>query len=289
MQHNFVLGAQGSLDALGAAADVVARSPNGLAQQYVPDSPAGAVLDQAARAGPDGDVPVQGAGGSREVSLRLHVPGALENDERHPERRRASGPRARRAGRACRDWESGLADGSRLARRGHERDGSSIQRPSSALLEIRHVCEASAPVVALAVVLAAAFPRAQGRRPPVKVLFLGHHSEHHNSAKFEPMLAAALAAEKIAFDYTEDPADLNPAKLAQYDALMIYANHTDASRRSRRRRCSTTSPAARRSCRSTRRRSASRTRRPTSRWSARSSRSTAPASSPRRSSSPNTR
>ncbi len=39
MQHNFVLGAQGSLDALGAAADVVARSPNGLAQQYVPDSP----------------------------------------------------------------------------------------------------------------------------------------------------------------------------------------------------------------------------------------------------------
>jgi uncharacterized protein len=39
MQHNFVLGAQGSLDAIGAAADVVARSPNGLAQQYVPDSP----------------------------------------------------------------------------------------------------------------------------------------------------------------------------------------------------------------------------------------------------------
>ena len=39
MQHNFVLGAQGSLEALGAAADVVARSPNGLAQQYVPDSP----------------------------------------------------------------------------------------------------------------------------------------------------------------------------------------------------------------------------------------------------------
>ena len=40
MQHNFVLGAQGSLDTLGAAADVVARSPSGLAQQYVPDSPA---------------------------------------------------------------------------------------------------------------------------------------------------------------------------------------------------------------------------------------------------------
>ena len=84
-----------------------------------------------------------------------------------------------------------------------------------------------APVVALALVLAAAFPRAQaGAAAPVKVLFLGHHSEHHNSAKFEPMLAAALAGEKISFDYSEDPADLNAAKLAQYDALMIYANHT---------------------------------------------------------------
>jgi azurin len=40
MQHNFVLGAQGSLDAIGTAADIVARSPNGLAQQYVPDSQA---------------------------------------------------------------------------------------------------------------------------------------------------------------------------------------------------------------------------------------------------------
>ena len=39
MQHNFVLGAQGSLDAIGAAADVVARSPTGLQQAYVPDSP----------------------------------------------------------------------------------------------------------------------------------------------------------------------------------------------------------------------------------------------------------
>jgi azurin len=39
MQHNFVLGAQGSLEAIGAAADVMAKSPDGLAQQYVPDTP----------------------------------------------------------------------------------------------------------------------------------------------------------------------------------------------------------------------------------------------------------
>src|SRR3954453_780077 len=84
-----------------------------------------------------------------------------------------------------------------------------------------------APMVALGLLLAAAFPRAQATAPaPVKVLFLGHHSEPHNSAKFEPMLATALAPEKISFDYSEDPADLNPAKLGQYDALMIYANHT---------------------------------------------------------------
>jgi azurin len=37
MPHNFVLGIQGSLDALGAAADALATSPAGLAAQYVPE------------------------------------------------------------------------------------------------------------------------------------------------------------------------------------------------------------------------------------------------------------
>jgi azurin len=36
MQHNFVLGLQGSLQAIGNAADELARTPNGPAQQYVP-------------------------------------------------------------------------------------------------------------------------------------------------------------------------------------------------------------------------------------------------------------
>ena len=39
MQHNFVLGAPGSLEAIGDAADTLAQSPTGLAQQYVPDMP----------------------------------------------------------------------------------------------------------------------------------------------------------------------------------------------------------------------------------------------------------
>jgi putative membrane-bound dehydrogenase-like protein len=36
MQHNFVLGQQGSLQTIGTAADELARTPNGPAQQYVP-------------------------------------------------------------------------------------------------------------------------------------------------------------------------------------------------------------------------------------------------------------
>jgi putative membrane-bound dehydrogenase-like protein len=39
MQHNFVLGATGSMEAIGTAADKLAQSPAGLAQQYVPDMP----------------------------------------------------------------------------------------------------------------------------------------------------------------------------------------------------------------------------------------------------------
>ena len=81
-------------------------------------------------------------------------------------------------------------------------------------------------LVASALAVLPAVPRAQAAKP-VKVLFLGHHSEHHNSAKYEPMIAAALAPDGIEFTYTEEPNDLNAAKLAGFDALMIYANHTE--------------------------------------------------------------
>ena len=39
MQHNFVLGASGSLTQIGQAADKLATSPAGIAQNYVPDIP----------------------------------------------------------------------------------------------------------------------------------------------------------------------------------------------------------------------------------------------------------
>jgi azurin len=39
MQHNFLLGAPGSLDRIGAAADAMMTGPDGPAQQYVPAIP----------------------------------------------------------------------------------------------------------------------------------------------------------------------------------------------------------------------------------------------------------
>jgi type 1 glutamine amidotransferase len=69
-------------------------------------------------------------------------------------------------------------------------------------------------------------PAAVARGRTIEVLFLGHDSRHHDSARFEPMLASALSPEGFHFSYTADPADLNQPNLARYDALMIYANHT---------------------------------------------------------------
>ena len=65
---------------------------------------------------------------------------------------------------------------------------------------------------------------AQGQRS-IQILFLGHNSKHHDSARFGPMLFTALEPDNIKFTYTADPNDLNPATLAKYDGLMIYANH----------------------------------------------------------------
>lgn len=59
----------------------------------------------------------------------------------------------------------------------------------------------------------------------IELLFLGHASEHHNSAQYMPMLSSALAKEGINLTYTEDPADINKETLSYYDGLVIYANH----------------------------------------------------------------
>ncbi|MCW9706094.1 PVC-type heme-binding CxxCH protein [Fodinibius salsisoli] len=77
--------------------------------------------------------------------------------------------------------------------------------------------------------------QSQGKQIPddqprkIEVLFLGHDSEHHNSAAYAPILASALADDGINISYTEDPADLNTQNLNKYDALMLYANHDSIS------------------------------------------------------------
>ena len=69
-----------------------------------------------------------------------------------------------------------------------------------------------------------------GRTPgrPLQVLFLGQNQERpHNPAKMFPILAAPFARKGIQLTYAATPADaLDAARLAHYDALMIYGNHT---------------------------------------------------------------
>ena len=91
----------------------------------------------------------------------------------------------------------------------------------------------SVTAVLFAILAAAAALTAQGtsnaparKGRTIEVLFLGHNSTHHDSARFEPMLAKAIESEGFHFTYTPDPNQLNAENLAKYDALMIYANHT---------------------------------------------------------------
>ncbi|RFC47785.1 MAG: Type 1 glutamine amidotransferase (GATase1/Cytochrome c, mono- and diheme variants) [Verrucomicrobia bacterium] len=60
---------------------------------------------------------------------------------------------------------------------------------------------------------------------PLRVLFLGHDKEHHNSTAYVPILMNAMGREAIFFDYQTSPDCLNPATLQPYDALLLYANH----------------------------------------------------------------
>ena len=79
-------------------------------------------------------------------------------------------------------------------------------------------------VVAAGAPFAAANSQQRAARK-IEVLFLGHDATHHPSDVALGLLAPALAKDGINFTYTTNPDDLNPAKLAQFDALMLYANH----------------------------------------------------------------
>lgn len=79
--------------------------------------------------------------------------------------------------------------------------------------------------------LLAGIPLLSAAPRPIRVLFLGHEGEHHNSGKYLPYLMERFGREAIYFDYFTTPECLNPETLALYDTVMLYANHgniTDA-------------------------------------------------------------
>ena len=78
--------------------------------------------------------------------------------------------------------------------------------------------------LALAAGVALASPQKEGA---IRVLFLGHESEHHNSNKYYPMLAKGLGQDAIYFDYVTSVEEaLGDADyLSKFDAVLLYANH----------------------------------------------------------------
>src|SRR3954469_14451719 len=68
----------------------------------------------------------------------------------------------------------------------------------------------------------------QAAAPTLRVLFLGDNGHHRPADRFK-QLQPVLATNGIELVYTEDLADLNPAKLVAFDCLAIYANHTKIS------------------------------------------------------------
>src|SRR5438876_10010012 len=61
--------------------------------------------------------------------------------------------------------------------------------------------------------------------PSLRVLFLGDNGHHRPADRFR-QLQPALASRGIELIYTDQVEDLNPARLAGFDCLAIYANTT---------------------------------------------------------------
>ena len=68
----------------------------------------------------------------------------------------------------------------------------------------------------------------QPRPKGIRILFLGDQGHHRPADRFK-QLEPALTAARIRYTYTESLDDLNPEKLAGYDCIVIYANHTKIS------------------------------------------------------------
>ncbi len=78
------------------------------------------------------------------------------------------------------------------------------------------------------IVLFVAAPLFAAEPPKLKVLFLGDNAGHQPETRFK-ILQPVFAQRNIEMTYTDKLDDLNAKTLGQYDALMIYANHTKIS------------------------------------------------------------
>src|SRR5689334_22461102 len=79
-------------------------------------------------------------------------------------------------------------------------------------------------LLALATLLLACLP-APAAPARLRVLFLGDAGAHRPAERFR-QLEPVLKKRGIDLVYTDRLADLDPAVLARYDGLVIYANHT---------------------------------------------------------------
>jgi len=76
-----------------------------------------------------------------------------------------------------------------------------------------------------AVSLFSATAQAASLVPSLRVLFLGDNGHHRPADRFK-QLQPILATNGIEMVYTDAMEDLNPANLAGFDCLVIYANTT---------------------------------------------------------------
>ena len=87
----------------------------------------------------------------------------------------------------------------------------------------------TAAVVVFVTLAVCAAPKVkpESKAGAIRVLFLGHESEHHNSNKFYPMLAKGLGRDAIYFDYVTNVEEAlgDAAYLSKFDAVLLYANH----------------------------------------------------------------
>jgi len=78
-------------------------------------------------------------------------------------------------------------------------------------------------LVASAVLCVGAASEASAADKPIKVLFLGDSGHHRPADRFK-QIEPILHARGIEAQYTENIRDLNPEKLKQFGALLVYAN-----------------------------------------------------------------